>query len=89
MEDKVSSCLLRKPELIGGFILSVPKWRGEGAFRETKLSREVPQAGKGKTVCRPWNRGSKCLSPGSPGAAGMAPQGPNLKVLWVGQWLWP
>ena len=40
VEDRASSCLLRKPELMRGFILSVPKWRGEGAFRETKFSRK-------------------------------------------------
>lgn len=40
MEDRASSCLLRKPEFMRGSILSVPKWRGEGAFRKTKFSRE-------------------------------------------------
>lgn len=40
MEDKASSCLLRKSELMGRSILSVPKWRGEGAFREARPRRE-------------------------------------------------
>lgn len=55
------SCLLRKPELMRGFILSVPKWRGEGAFRETKFSR------KGRESEAPGMEEAGACLPAAPG----------------------
>lgn len=79
-EDKGSFCLSRKPKLIEASIPSVPKEKGRGNFQGSQVCREAPQAGNEKRVYRFWNRGSRCLSCGSPGAAGLAPQSQKLKV---------
>ena len=61
VEDRASSCLLRKPELVRGSILSVPKWRGEGTFRETKFSRE------GRESAAPGMEEAGACPPAAPG----------------------
>lgn len=52
-EDKASSCLIRKAELMRESILSVPKEKGRGSFQGSQVRREVPQVRKEKRVCRP------------------------------------
>lgn len=61
VKDRASSYLLRKPELMRGSILSVPKWRGEGTLRETKFSRE------GRESAAPGIEKAGACPPATPG----------------------
>ena len=61
VKDRAFSYLLRKPELMRGSILSVPKWRGEGTLREIKFSKE------GRQSAAPGIEKASACPPAAPG----------------------
>lgn len=81
MEDKVSSCLLRKPELIGHSHSDCPQVEGRGSIQGNQVQQGGPSGREREESLQALGQKKQVPAPGSPGAAGMAPQGPNLKVL--------